>query len=82
VIVGDARERASLFIEFCDGVEEAGLVEYGRRGRVLARDLLEALDERDAARSMYAAQDERIARQERLLARSVGPTHGFEGSAP
>lgn len=27
------------FIAFCDGLEAAGMVEYARRGRVLAREL-------------------------------------------
>lgn len=30
------------FLAFCDGLEQAGLVEYARRGRVIARELAES----------------------------------------
>jgi hypothetical protein len=57
--------RAATFITFCDGADDMGHPEYARRGRVVARDLLRALDELAAERSarvaIQAARDEAIA---------------------
>src|SRR5262249_28099923 len=49
--VNDAKTRAQAFVSFCDGAEEAGLVDYARRGRQVAEDCLEAIDQLDAERS-------------------------------
>jgi hypothetical protein len=65
--VSDARERARDFVSFCDGLEQAGLDEYARRGRVVADDLLQALQALDAERSARRAIQERAERLEELL---------------
>ena len=56
--VQDARD----FILFCDGLEEAGLVDYARRGRNVARELEWAvpalLDERRLRVVMQQSRDE------------------------
>jgi hypothetical protein len=51
VIVGDPRERAEAAVAFADGLELGGgeLVEYARRLRVVAGDVLELAD-------LYAAE--------------------------
>jgi hypothetical protein len=46
------------FIAFCDGLEEAGLVEYARRGRALARDLIRVTAERDDERRLRVVMQE------------------------
>jgi hypothetical protein len=72
--VSDARQRAEAFVQFCDGMEEAGLGEYARRGRVVADDLLQALQALDAERSARRAIQERAERlEELLLARGSEP---------
>jgi hypothetical protein len=62
VIVGDPAGRARELVVFCDGAEEAGLVGYARRARVVARDVLElvvALEgERSARVAMQEARDQ------------------------
>jgi hypothetical protein len=69
-----SRERVAEFLLFADGVEDAGLVEYARRARVVARDLDDALDElaaeRSARVSIQAARDNCIA----LLTSRTTPT--------
>lgn len=64
---GDAAERARDFITFCDGAEEGDLGAYARRGRVVARDCLDALDMLDAERSARVALQARCERQQELL---------------
>ena len=66
-----AADRARAFQAFCDGVEDAGCGEYGRRGRVVARDLLRALAELDAERSARRALQERCEVQQELLGKAV-----------
>jgi hypothetical protein len=66
-VTDDARQLAEEFVVFCDGAEEGGLVEYARRGRVVARLLLEAVDELAAERSARQAFQERAERLEELL---------------
>jgi hypothetical protein len=68
----EARERALRFTAFVDGVEEGGLHEYARRGRLLVRDLLDALDALDAERSARVSLQERVERQDAILARHAG----------
>ena len=63
----DARQRAGTFVAFCDGAEEAGLVDYAQRGRMIARDLIEALDQLDSERSARRAMQERAERLEEIL---------------
>ena len=63
----NAQERASAFIVFCDGLEEGGLGEYARWGRLLARELLEALEALDAERSARVAIQEARDRAVELL---------------
>ena len=66
MIVGDPGERAE-FVAFCDGLEEGGLPEYARRARIVARDLLEALDALEAERSVRVALQNRCEAQQELL---------------
>jgi hypothetical protein len=47
--------RARDLIEFANGLDEAGLSETARRSRVVARDLLELVDELRAERSARRA---------------------------
>ena len=61
---------------FCDGLEDAGLGHIARRGRVVARDLLAALDQLDGERSARAALKARCDRQEEVLGRRA-----FEATA-
>jgi hypothetical protein len=62
VIVGDPVVRASAFVEFCSGLEEAGLDELARRGRTVARDVLKLAPmleaERSASRATQARADQ------------------------
>jgi hypothetical protein len=71
VIVGDPIARARAEVEFANGLELGGgpMVEYARRHRVLAGDVLELCEQLESARSLVAAQDDRIARLEALLMR-------------
>jgi hypothetical protein len=55
VIVGDPVVRASAFIEFCNGLEHAGLGELARRGRTVAGDVVELASMLDAERSARRA---------------------------
>lgn len=68
-----ARQDATSFIVFCDGLEEGGFAEYARRGRVVARGLLAALDALQAERSARTTLQERCEVQQELLAR-----HAYE----
>lgn len=63
----DARDRARDFVVFCDGIEEAGLVQYARHGRDVARLLVEALDALEAERSSALALLARCERQQAIL---------------
>ena len=63
--LADARE----LMLFCDGLDEGGFPEYARRGRVVARELLAALDALDGERSARVALQERCQRQEAILGR-------------
>jgi hypothetical protein len=69
---GRVTEDVDQFVAFCDGVEEAGLVEYARRGRSIAHDLERALrelaDERSARRALHEARDTLL---DLLVARGV-----------
>jgi len=65
--VNDAKTRAQAFVSFCDGAEEAGLVDYARRGRQVAEDCLEAIDQLDAERSARRSAMERVERLEEIL---------------
>jgi hypothetical protein len=71
----DARQWAEEFLAFCDGAEEGGLHEYARRGRAIARLLIEAADHVEAERSARRSFQERVERlEELLLERGKGPT--------
>ncbi len=63
----DQSRDAGDFILFCDGLEAGGQAEYARRGRVIARHLLETLDELVAERSARVALQERLTRTEKTL---------------
>ena len=62
VIVGDAAQRANELIAFMNGFEEAGLPQAARLSRVVARDLLEVLDQLYAERSVRRAMQENYER--------------------
>jgi hypothetical protein len=51
----DVVARAKNFVVFCDGLEEAGMRFYARRGRTLARDVLELHTQLAAARTSLEA---------------------------
>jgi hypothetical protein len=65
VIVGDPSERARELLAFTDGIAEAGFPELSRLSRVVARDLLEVLEQLDAERSARRAIQEA---RDRLMA--------------
>lgn len=70
---GTPADRACQFLLFCDGAEDAGLPEYARRGRVVARDLLAAVDQLDLERSVMRTLQDRCETQQAILAR-----HAYE----
>lgn len=51
--IGDAEQRARELVTFCDGMEDCGFETFARRGRVVADDLLRALER---LRSEHAAR--------------------------
>ena len=69
--VDDAGRTAREFVVFCDGCEEGGNVEFARRGRVVARLLLDAVDASDAERSARIALQTRCECQQELLGKRV-----------
>ncbi len=71
MIVGDPEQRARAFIEFCDGLEEAGLVDYARRGRLLARDVLELAGMLEAERSARRQFQERAERLQAIVGKAA-----------
>jgi hypothetical protein len=77
VTIDQARELGRAFVDFCDGMEAAGVPEFARRGRVVADALERALAELEAERSgRVAAQEtaqrwEAIARKWELAAREA-----------
>jgi len=54
----NGREDIAGFIAFCDGFEEAGFIDYARRGRAIALDLELTLRELAAERSARVAMQE------------------------
>ena len=70
-MTADSVRFAEDFIEFCDGLEAAGQAEYARRGRVVARELIEAIGQLEAARSAIAALRERCEKQQEILGKAV-----------
>jgi hypothetical protein len=58
LIVGDPEQRARELIEFCAGLDEAGLHEVARRSRMVARDVLDLADGLAAERSARVAIQE------------------------
>lgn len=66
---GTPAERAERFISFCDGLEDGGFVAYARVGRVVARDLLAALDQLESERSARRSLQARCELQQTILGR-------------
>jgi hypothetical protein len=64
-VSADAGARELLV--FCDAIEEAGLPQLARRSRLVARDLLDALEQLAAERSARVALQERCERQQAIL---------------
>lgn len=62
-----ARHRVEGFLEFLAGVEDVGFVDFARRARLVACDLVEALDMVGAERSARRALQERCETQQELL---------------
>lgn len=64
-----AGQRARDLIVFADGLEEAGLITYAQRARMVARDALELLDElageRSARRSIQERYEQNLLRPNR-----------------
>jgi hypothetical protein len=65
----DAAQCAHDLLVFCDALEEAGMPQLARRSRLVARDLLEALELLEAERSTRTALQERCRRQQAILGR-------------
>jgi hypothetical protein len=70
----DAVRRARELLTFADGVEEAGLVRFAQKSRVVARDALDLAEQLSAERSarvaMQAARDRCLA----LLMARISPS--------
>jgi hypothetical protein len=67
-----AEQRARDFIVFCDAAEQFRFIDYARRGRTIARDLLDTLEELAVERSARVAiQAERNRFRELLIARGA-----------
>lgn len=64
-----ARRDAHDLVVFCDGFEEGGFPELARHSRLVARELLAALDALEAERSVRVALQERCETQQQILAR-------------
>ena len=77
---GDPQTRAQRFLDFCDGLEEGGMPEYARLGRVLARDLIRTHQELQAERSARQALQRRCNTQQELLGERV--KEGFDREPP
>jgi hypothetical protein len=68
-----ARARARELLVFCDGFDEGGgYPELTRRARLVAGDLVEALDELAAERSARVALHARCETQQQLLGKRAG----------
>jgi hypothetical protein len=63
----DLIREAEDFIVFCDGLEQAGLDVYARRGRDIARHLIETKQMLDFTATTLKAVQERCERQEVIL---------------
>ena len=63
---------ARSFVDFCDGIEAAGLPEYARRGRLLARQLIESEEALAAERSARKAMQAEAERLREILLRQGG----------
>jgi hypothetical protein len=70
-VIPGADQRARELITFADAVEDMGLEELARRSRLVASDLLEALNELDAERSASRALRERCEEQQAILGRQA-----------
>lgn len=75
MIVGDPVERALKLIAMLDGIDVVG--QPGRRpltclGRLVARDLLDALNALEAERSARRALQARCERQQEILGGAAG----------
>lgn len=63
----DIVREAEDFMVFCDGLEQAGLDAYARRGRMIARHLIETKRMLDATESAVVALKERCERLQAIL---------------
>jgi hypothetical protein len=70
MIIDIVRE-AEDFMVFCDGLEQAGLDVYARRGRNIARHLIDTKRMLDATESAVRAMKERCERQQEILGRAA-----------
>jgi hypothetical protein len=79
VIVGDPGARARAELEFANGLELGGgpLVEYARRHRVLAFDVLELVDLHASEQSGRFALQGRIGALDKIVARLHGEVDGL-----
>jgi len=92
--IGDAEQRAREFVTFCDGMEACGFETFARRGRVVADDLLRALERlrsEHAARVKIREDHERAlqllgnragTQARRWAERGGDPTIDFDGERP
>ena len=77
--IGDAEQRAREFVTFCDGMEACGFETFARRGRVVADDLLRALERlrsEHAARVKIREDHERALQAAREPCRDAGAAVG------
>lgn len=65
----DAREHAHLYRALMDGLGECGFNLAASRGRLVVGDLLEALDQLEAERSLRVALQARCDEQQEALGR-------------
>jgi hypothetical protein len=69
--INQTRARAAALIEFCNGLEEGGWVEFARRGRDLASELLDVLDLLDAERSIRVAYQARCEKLQGIIGKAA-----------
>lgn len=92
--IGDAEQRAREFATFCDGLADAGFESFARRGRVVADDLLRALErlraehaarvkiQQDRDRALQLLGNRAGTQARRWAQRGGDPAIDFDGARP
>jgi hypothetical protein len=67
VIVGNPTVRARALLDYCDGLEDGGLVNYAAKARIVARDAVELVEIVEVERSARVPLQRRIEALEGIL---------------